>query len=317
MAVPQRLRRTIPLTGVVCCLLLVAACATHKPGVLDPPGPPAHPPAQPGPGTSVNPSPEDIEDELNPDRPDVTNGTHIVPLALAQLEFGGQYSRVGQGEEVGTPIALRIGLLEWLEGRVEADVLSVSAPQGGGTQPAASETSFGGLGVGAKLRLWGTPGWPPVFDLMPDLTLPFGGQPGTSIMIRVATGSDFKDRYHVDLNYGIGTVASDAGRFTQHLASVSVSRQVGAHGSPYAEVYWYSKDEASGRPWLSSDVGLVYTLSARYAVDGGVELGLTAAAPHPSVFGGVTVIVGEVAGHHGVHERMREAAAMRLAARGR
>ncbi len=315
IAFPGRLGRLWP-TAVV-CLLLLGACATHKPGALNPPSPAAKPPEQPGPGTAVSPSPEDVENELDPDRPDVTNGTHIVPLALAQLELGGQYSRVTQGEEVGTPVALRVGLLEWLEGRIETDALSVSAPQAGGTEPAASQTSFGGLGVGAKLRMWGAPGWPPVIDLMPDVTLPVGGQPGTTFTLRVATGTDFGEHYHVDFNYGIGTIASDLGRFSQHLLSVSGTRELGPHASPYAEVYWYSKDQASGRPWLSSDVGLVYTLSDRYAVDGGVELGMTAAAPHPSVFGGMTVIVGEVKGHHGVHERLREAAVMRLATRGR
>ncbi len=299
------------------CLLLSAACATHKPGALNPPAPRAKPPEQPGPGRPINPSPEDVENELNPDRPDVTNGTHIVPLALAQLEFGGQYSRVHEGEELGTPVALRVGLLEWLEGRIEADALSVSAAQAGGTLPARTQTAFGGVGLGAKLRLWGKPGWPPVVDLMPDLTLPVGGQPGTAFSLRIATGTDFKEHYHLDLNYGIGTVASDRARFTQHLLSASASREVGPHASPYAELYWYSADQASGRPWLSSDAGLVYTLSARYAVDGGIEIGLTAAAPRPSVFGGMTMIVGEVRGHHGVHERLREAAVMRLAARGR
>ena len=33
--------------------------------------------------------PVPIEQPLEPDRPDVTNGTHIVDIGLLQIEFGG------------------------------------------------------------------------------------------------------------------------------------------------------------------------------------------------------------------------------------
>ena len=35
-------------------------------------------------------------DPLEPDRPDVTNGTHIVDVGLLQIEFGGVYNRTGR-----------------------------------------------------------------------------------------------------------------------------------------------------------------------------------------------------------------------------
>ena len=42
-------------------------------------------------------------DNLEPDRPDVTNGTHIVDVGLLQMEIGGVWSRAGLGRHaVGT-----------------------------------------------------------------------------------------------------------------------------------------------------------------------------------------------------------------------
>ena len=61
-------------------------------------------------------------DNLEPDRPDVTNGTHIVDVGLLQMEVGGLWNRVGAGQHnVGTPTSFRVGLAEWLEARVSGD----------------------------------------------------------------------------------------------------------------------------------------------------------------------------------------------------
>src|SRR5258708_37833936 len=65
-----------------------------------------------------------------PDRPDVTNGTHIVDVGLLQIELGGVFNRTGDGRHnTGTPVTARLGLTDWLEARVGGDgFLSVTAP---------------------------------------------------------------------------------------------------------------------------------------------------------------------------------------------
>src|SRR4051794_26119114 len=62
------------------------------------------------------------QDNLEPDRPDVTNGTHIVDVGLLQMEIGGIWNHTGSGQhDVGTPTTFRLGLSEWLEARISAD----------------------------------------------------------------------------------------------------------------------------------------------------------------------------------------------------
>ena len=86
-------------------------------------------------------------------------------------------SRVGANQQnLGTPLSLRIGLLEWLEARVSAD---------GFLHQSDAISSVGGLGnvqAGAKLRLFADPGGIPVLSLRSrsgrvrrvHLTLPTG-----------------------------------------------------------------------------------------------------------------------------------------------
>jgi hypothetical protein len=59
---------------------------------------------------------------------------------------------------------------------------------------------------------------------------------------------------------------------------------------------------------LTVDAGLIQAFTARFAADGGVSIGLSDAAPNFSVFAGLSVIVGNVLGDHGVIARQRKAA---------
>jgi hypothetical protein len=90
--------------------------------------------------------------------------------------------------------------------------------------------------------------------------------------------------------------------------SVSVSHSVTEQLSPYIEGYWFSRQDPDGGRVLSVDAGLIQAFTARLAVDGGVTVGLTNAAPHVAVFGGLSIIVGNVLGDHGVIARQRKAA---------
>jgi hypothetical protein len=98
-------------------------------------------------------------DNLEPDRPDVTNGTHIVDVGLLQMEVGGIWNRPGIGRHsVSTPTSLRLGLSERLEARVSGDgFLAV-------TDASGSQRGIGNVQLGAKLRscewsrtMWNSP----------------------------------------------------------------------------------------------------------------------------------------------------------------
>jgi len=132
------------------------------------------------------------QDNLEPDRPDVTNGTHIVDVGLLQMEVGGIWNHNGAGQhDVGTPTTFRLGLSEWLEARISGDgFLAV-------TDPSGTQHGIGNVQVGAKLRLWSDPGGVPVLSILPTLNLPAAseskglGSGQADFTIAVLTGTDF------------------------------------------------------------------------------------------------------------------------------
>ncbi len=250
------------------------------------------------------------EEPLQPDRPDVANGTHIVDTGLLQLEIGGLFTNLGgrQGQW-GTPVTARLGLNAWLEARVGTDGLLAAGDANGFV------TGMGNVQVGAKLRLWADPGGVPVLSILPTINLPAAsaekglGSGDIDMTVAFLTGTDFATRGHVDLNYGIGAIGAGGGRphFTQHLVAVSASVAATAQWNPYFETFWVSQQDADGNPATAIDTGAIYTISPRFAIDGGVQVGLSEAAPPLAVFGGFSVIVGAVLGEHGVHARQRRA----------
>ena len=247
---------------------------------------------------------------IEPDRPDVTNGTHIVETGLLQIEFGGQYTRSVQTQSAfGSPFTARVGLRDWIEARIGTDGLLTQ------TDGITRTTGLGNVQVGAKLRLWADPGGIPVLSLLPTVNLPTAstekglGSGHADYTVALLTGSDFATHAHVDVNYGVGAIGSVAAepRFVQHLVSVSTSDAISDNWNPYVEVFWFSRQDAGGRSVTSIDGGAIYQIGTRYALDGGLQFGVSANAPRFGAFGGISMIVGDVLGSQGAVERQRQA----------
>ena len=228
-----------------------------------------------------------IEEPLQPDRPDVTNGTHIVGTGLLQIEFGGLY---------------------WLEARIGTDGFLTQ------TDGNSRATGMGNVQIGAKLRLWASPGGIPVLSILPTVNLPTAsadkglGSGETDFTLVLLTGTDIGMRGHSDLNYGIGNIGAGGGNphFVQHLVSVSASLAASERWNPYAEGYWVSRQSVEGGATIAVDIGAIYTVSPRLAFDGGLQAGVSQSAPDVVAFGGVSIVVGHVLGGHGVHQRQRK-----------
>ncbi len=243
--------------------------------------------------------------QINPDRPQMTNATYTVPKKLAQVEMGAQYARVPvAGDVMQTPVSLRVGLSNWFEGRLETAGVTREKET-----TSETTTDFGGMTLGGKFRVWATPGGLPAAAIMPAVTFPWGrgADSGTDVFVRFLTGRDLPAKTHLDINYGVGAVATGTAHYVQHMFAVDGTLQVGSHWNPFAEVYWFSKIDPEGDRALAMDAGASYLVNLRTAVDVGVAFGLTGPAGHPEVFGGLSYIVGEISGHRGVYSRLREA----------
>ena len=256
-----------------------------------------------------------VKHRLEPDRPDVTNGTHIVDTGLLQMEFGGLYTRVSADQRSwGSPFTARVGLTEWLEARIGADGSWCRRSISG-----SRTTGFGNVQIGAKLRLRADPGGIPVLSILPTVNLPTAsvdkglgsgdagshrrnpvdGQPISS---HAATSTST----HGSRNRS----APDSGKpqCPQHLVSASASVAATDAWNLRTRVFWVSRqDPDAGGDDRDASVGAIYTVNPRLALDGGMQFGLSQAAPGIAAFAGISVVVGDVLGGHGVRARQRTA----------
>ena len=249
------------------------------------------------------------QEQIEPDRPDVTNGTHIVDIGLLQIEMGGLYTRAGAGQRsLGSPFTARAGLTEWLEARVGTDGLLIA------TDGITRHAGLGNTQLGAKLRLWADPGGVPVLSLLTTVNLPTAdrdkdlGSGDADYTLAVLTGTDVGRHWHVDVNYGIGSIGAGNGRphFAQHLASVSTSVAASDNWNPYIEAFWFSRQEVDGGAIVAMDAGAIYELGSRFALDGGLEFSRRGSTTNVAAFGGLSMVVGNILGNHGVHARQRQ-----------
>jgi hypothetical protein len=244
---------------------------------------------------SANAHAQEQPDQVEPDRPDVTNGTHIVATGLVQVEFGGLYVRETSAQRsAGSPFTVRVGLADWLEARIGADGLTSQS----GTD--VNATGFGNVQLGAKMRLWAKPGGAPVLSILPDVNLPTAdaasglGSGDLDYSLAFLTGTDIARRGHIDVNYGIGAIGAGQGRphFAQHLLSASLSAAVTDRWNPYVEVFWFSRTDPDGAAETSLDAGVIYELGSHFALDGGVQSGVGGSAAHFAAFGGLSIVMG-------------------------
>jgi hypothetical protein len=89
--------------------------------------------------------------------------------------------------------------------------------------------------------------------------------------------------------------------------SVSASAVVFKNWNPFIEAFWFSRQDAAGAGVAAIDAGVIYELGAKYALDGGVQVGVSHEAPALEAFAGLSMVVGNIAGNHGVHARQRRA----------
>ncbi len=230
------------------------------------------------------------EDRIEPDRPDVTNSAKLVPPRHFQLEAGGTDTRMSSAlSSFGSPVLARLGVSDWIEARIGVD---------GWVERAVGrdrESGFGNIQAGAKLRLVSDSAGTPMLSAIPMINLPTAsaskglGSGEADFTLTLAGGADLGARGHVDANYGVGSIGAGSGqRFTQHLVSVSASVSA-RRWDPYAELFWFSAQEFGGSGVAALDVGTSCHLRDRLAVDGGLQVGLSHAAPTFSLFAGVSL----------------------------
>lgn len=235
--------------------------------------------------------------EIEPDRPEVTESARLVPRGALQLESGLAYSRERRGgrpteETFEAEADLRIGLWHDLE-------LNLGWSPLVRVRGADDDTGIGDVTLGVRYRFvegFEEARWPPhlgvkVFAKLPAAEEPIGtGRPDFGVLLLASF--ELPHDFELEVNVGAAAVGQTRpnGYLAQAIATASLSYDITPSLLGFLETLFNSADERGGRGLLAVNVGLVYRLTRRLAIDAGIQTSLAGQGPDYVVRTGLSVL---------------------------
>ncbi len=210
------------------------------------------------------------DDSIDPDRPDFTEGTGIIPLGRMQVETGYTYSRVeDEGTSALGEILVRVPLGKRVEARIGVgsyDWIGRTGPNGEGYEDPL---------IGMKVRLNQdadpqTP-WRPEVALLFLTTIPVGGHDLTADAwqptAKLALGWELTKRFSLSSNLNLSNLSDGSRRFSQVAASLSAGYSLTDRWDSFFEVFAFSREAAGGPSTRYADTGVAYAVTDNLKLD--------------------------------------------------
>lgn len=226
--------------------------------------------------------------ELVSDRPDQTESSTVVPKGTWQLETGYYFQKATDaGRSIKThayPTALlRIGMLDWLELRVQSAYRD-SVVENGISRKA---DGLAPLNVGLKFRLWQGNGWKPEAAFIARVALPTGSRlyrpDNPEPELRLTLSNEITPKFSIAYNLTYGWSGGDPTKGY----TLSLSREVQDKFTVYAEVFG---NKAIGeKAEHQADAGILFLLLHNLQLDVAAGVGLSKVAPDYFVTTGLSI----------------------------
>jgi hypothetical protein len=229
-----------------------------------------------------------LEDPIQPDRPDFTEGTGLIPRGHYQVEGG---ATVGRVEDVDTTtfgeLLVRIGAGERWEARI--GVSSYNRIE----TPLDEVTGFDDPAVGVKVRFTDPaddqgPGQPAV-ALVLGTSLPEGDEELTADewVPEAVLAFDWVlgDRFSLGSNLGYTYETEDGDRFHQVSVSLTSGLSITERLGAYLEWYGFSEETLDGPTTHYVNGGMSFLVTNDLQLDARIGTGLNDA--HPDWYAGV------------------------------
>ena len=215
---------------------------------------------------------------IDPDRPDFTEGTGIIPLGRVQVETGFTYSRVeDEGTSALGEILVRIPLSRRVEARIGVgsyDWIGRTGPNGEGYEDPE---------LGVKVLLGGGSAHHLEVALLFLTTIPVGGQELTADAwqptAKLALSWELTKRFSLSSNLNFAYLADGDRRFSQVAASLSAGYSLSERLDSFFEVFAFSREAAGGPSTRYADTGLAYAVNDNLKLDVRVGFGRNDAQP--------------------------------------
>ena len=223
-----------------------------------------------------------LEDPVDADRPDFSEGTGTIAPGHVQLESGYTHSRLEDldGDALGE-LLIRIGMGERWEAQIDAG--SYVRIDGPGTDLSGREDP----GVGIKLRLTGeaeelAPGQPAAAIIV-GTSIPAGDDELTADEwvpeAKLALDWALTSRFSLSANLGYAWQAEADDRFHQLSGSLSGGMSITDRLGAFVEYFGFSEEEMDGPSTDYLDAGVSFLVFNDLSVDAYVGRGLNDADP--------------------------------------
>ncbi|HEX3178947.1 MAG TPA: transporter [Methylomirabilota bacterium] len=238
-----------------------------------------------------------VAEEIQPDRPELTESARLVPRGAVQLEAGmalSQERRAATATEkrVESETDLRIGVADDVELNLGWEPLvRVRGPD--------DATGIGDVMLGIRYRfVRGTEeqSWPPhvalkLFTRLPAAEQPIGtGRPdfGALLLASFELPQDFE----LEVNVGGAAIGQmrGGGFLGEAITTASLSRELAPSLLGFVELLLNSRTERDGRGQVAINTGIVYRVMPNLAVDAGLQTSLAGQGPDYVVRTGVSVL---------------------------
>jgi hypothetical protein len=281
-------------TAILALTLLTPLTLAPRPAAAQPAPAPAAPAPAATPSESAAPDSSTLGD-IAPDRPGLGDGSAIVGRGVWQIETGWSFESERQDgavqHELALPLALfRIGVTDRFELRVGADGLLSDTSSSPGSRRLSGRSD---VEIGAKVKVVDVARAGFELSVLPILSLPIGSSAfssgGYDPAVEIAWTQSLPRDFNLSGNVTAASISEARRRFTQHILTVSVDRDMAAGWNCFAEAFRASSFERVGTPVWIVDAGATHRIGRQVQFDVSAGRGVTAVAPDWFVSAGISL----------------------------
>jgi len=240
---------------------------------------------------------QQMQTELESDRPDFTEGSQPIEMGHLQLETGYSFQKDDQSDiETKTHTVaeslLRVGIMNELELRFSWDAYQKETEDS--TRSKSTLEGSGDIALGFKGRLLQQSGLQPDLSLILELGIPTGSAPDSSDKVvptaKIIWAYELTDTLGVASNINFSTPYEDTNRFLETAASLSLAQALYKDIGAYVEYFGFYANSAapdqSGTNYLNGGFTWGATENLQFDISAGFGLDEDA----DDLFGGVGLV---------------------------
>lgn len=313
----QWVLRTVAVAGIVCLGFSTLTRAddddtappapSPAPGrtATQPEGAQEHAPDK-GQFNLFNPTPRDLMRDLEPDRPDQTEGPYTIDAGHYQIEsdvVNYTYDRVMPGRQnvraqslVALDPTLRVGLLNNIEGDISITPFLWEKTDDINHHITDTRSGFGDTILKAKINLWGNDEGKTAFGLIPFVKIPTSSDHLANHFVDGGLVFPFNIVLPEETEIGMMTELDarhddvGSGEHAEWVNSIVLQKGIVKETlGAYIEFFSIVSNQRHAGPVETVDVGLLYAVSADIQLDAGCNFGISRPATDFNPFIGFTV----------------------------